>query len=273
MEKLIKNALGQWNIIKEELYKAPVDPKVPAVTPVAQPTAPTPEVTAPATLSPKDQNSQHLKGLFDQMKEHHVKKNLEQVKALKGQIKDHILKAPKGSIDFGVLGDLRESQHKGVNLDGNTRWTKRAIDHNDMAEMVNHHLGDAKSIKEIHDNHGGMKAVEALMRTMGANGDPVMYSNLKFKKPGMHEDLLDLVNPGKSAYDRQDRRHEGVLPRTYLESTPSDPKLHKKVVDTWENLYDDSDGTDGWDNPSKTKAHEDAVIARGLDKFKRHFKL
>ena len=279
MEKLIKNALGQWNIIKEELRKAPVDPKVPA-TPAVQPAAatPTPEVTpAPtptAPLSPRDQNSQHLKGLFDQMKEHHLKEDLVKVKALKGQIKDHLLKAPKGSIDFGVLGDLRENQHKGVALEGNGWRARRAIDHKDMAEIINHHLGDAKSIKDIHDNHGGMKAVEALMRTMGANGDPVAYSNLKFKKPGLHEDLLDLVNPGKAQSDRQNRRHEGVLPRTYLESTPSDPKLHKKVEDTWsDGDGEDEDGYQGWDNPSKAKDHEDAVIARGLDKFKRHFKL
>ena len=274
MEKLIKNALGQWQIIKEELYKAPVDPKVPTTPPV-QPADTTPEVTAPAltpaTLSPRDQNSQHLTGLFNQMKEHHVGEDLANALALKGQIKDHILNAPKGSIDFGVLGDLREKQHKGSPLGDIGRFSQCAINHQDMAEMINHHLGDARSIKDIHDNHGGMKAVETLMRTMGANGDPSEYSHLKFKKPGLHEDLLDLVNPGKAINDRHERRHEGVLPRTYLDHVSSNPKLDKKVEDTHEDLW--SDDNQNWDNYSIMKAHEDAVVARGLDKFKRHFKL
>lgn len=267
MEKLIKNALGQWALIKEELRKAPED----APKPIAAP-ALTPEPAPAVPAAPAVDKHAHLRGLFDELSKHHKAEDFEKTKAVKGQIKDHVLSAPKGSIDFGVLGDLREKQHKGPSIEGGGhRWPKRAVTHQDMAEMVNHHLGDVKSIKEVHDKHGGMKAVEALMRTMGANGDPEIYSHLKFKKPGVHADLMDLVNPGKSAYDRENKRHLGVLPRTYMAGTPADPALHKKVDDTWNNIYEAEDNE--WDNPSRTKAHEDAVIARGLDMFKRHHKI
>lgn len=266
MEKLVKNALGQWNIIKEVLRKAPDSPSNP-VQPL-QPEASTPAVAAaPTTAAPNFKSYNDLKPQLHEMfkkidpkagTDNHINKEIHK------NIKDSLNALPKGEVDLGDLGDMHQSYAK----DG------FRLPHNDLGTIISHHAGNARNLKEIYDKHGGIKAIETLARTMGVNGTPLHYAmsnqsgGLKLK-PNTYVDLLDLVNPGKGYSDRKDHKHLGVLPKSRYQDTPGHivKKHQKNVNDTYDKIMDHEDG---WSNKEAVDKHEDAVIARTLDLFKHH---
>jgi hypothetical protein len=253
---MIKTTIEQVSLVSEALKKAP------GSTP--PPSAPTPSNMDEA----RQANKKKLTEMFGKMNEHAVAGRSHEVNQIKGEIKNLALKAPKGSIDVGHLGMMRENH---LPISGSR---VRAFSKGDMEEIINHHLGDAKSLKDIHQNHGGDDTIRTLMHVMGANGSPRQYSNLKFNKPGVHEDLLDLIWEGKAQFDRDTQRHKGVMPRAYFTNTPVDPKLDDEVHRTGNSLWtEDEDDTLGVDRKHKFTAHENAVVARGLERFKRHHKL
>ena len=262
MERLVKSLNGQWKLVSEVLKKTPQNTTPPTTS------APSGDIN-----EQRESNHKQLSTLFNTMNDHAVSGRNDQAKAVKGQIKDFALKAPKGSIDIGRLGDMRE-QHvplKEVGRGyGGTTLNHRPLNHVDMADIINHHIGDAKGLKDIYENHGGEKTIKTLMRTMGGNGVPSEYSTLHFSKPGVHEDLLDLVNPRKNCNDRKLKRHLGVMGKAPFSSTPVDPELHKKAVDTWNVIMHHSGEGDEWENKVAVKAHEEAVVERGIERFKRH---
>lgn len=258
MEKLIKNALGQWKLIGEMLRKSPEE------TPKPAPTV-SPDMKA---------NSEKLSKLFSEQNAHVANGRAREAFETKGKIKDMVLRAPRGSIDMGHLGSMRDTQLPIKHPDG-TEWTRpeEPLHKRDMVELINHHLGDAKSLKDMHDNHGGLKTVEAVLKTMGAAADPTYYSSMKFKNPNTYLDMVDLMNPnGKSEYERNDEgsRAKGIFPKGIYSKTQSDPELHKKVHQTWESLHE---GENTHVDRGRRAAHEKATIDRAMDMFKRHHKL
>lgn len=249
---MIKTTIEQVTLVNQVLKKTPDG------TP---PEAPQPAVDMSEA---RKANSKKLTDLFGKMNEHSAAGRVGPAGEIKGQIKDLALKAPKGSIDVGHMGIMREHQLQS----GNTR---KPLSHEDMEEVINHHLSDAKSLKDIHQNHGGDDTIRTLMHTMGANGNPKQYSNLKFNKPGLHEDLLDLVWGNKADHDRSTQRHKGVMPQAPFAKTPYDPDLNAKVQKTGEALMGGGgDEEYGLDNKTITKAHEKAVVDRGLELLRRH---
>lgn len=265
---MIKTTIEQVKLVSEVLKKTP--------------DAPTPTSTAPIPSSniEEQRNANHKKftDMFNKMNDHTTNGRHDEASKVRGEIKNTALIAPKGSVDVGRLNEMRERQLMGTvtrNSQGHA-WTDhgRQVNHDDVAEIINHHLGDAKSLKDIHDNHGGEKTIEALMRTMGANGIPKNYSNLKFNKPGIHEDLLDLINPHKADHDRKKQRHKGVFQQAYFSKTPVDPELNHQVNETFDKMFEEDDnGNYGHYDKHISKAHENAVVARGIEHFKRHHKL
>jgi hypothetical protein len=178
-----------------------------------------------------------------------------------GAIKSYALGLPKGQIDLGHLGKLREG-HEEVEYN-NTNYagqpfvhTRRPVGHSDIEEIINHHVGDAPDLKHIHDHNGGVDAIETLAQTMGANGDPSDYTGFKFKNPQVHADILDLVRPGHHHHNGN-----GYRTSTY-ENTDNDPNLDQDVDDTW-------NGRSSGDK-HEVKAHNEAVMRRAVDRFKRH---
>jgi hypothetical protein len=153
---------------------------------------------------------------------------LHNIKTTRGAIKDYALKLPKGQIDLAHVGKLRESLPK---LNDKT-WAQRPMSHEDMAEIINHHFGDAPSLKHIYDHGGGVGAIETLARTMGANGMPKAYSSLKFKNPQLHHDLLHLVNPSKQSWENQHGPHI------------DDPKLSEMQTQLHRNRWSGADTHD-----------------------------
>lgn len=253
---MIKTTIEQVTLVNQVLKKTPDSPPKPAVAPVGD------------MAEARKANSGKLKELFSKMNEHSAANRIAEADGVKGQIKDLALKAPKGSIDVGHMGMMREHQLENANK-------RKPLSHQDMAEVINHHLGDAKSLKDIHQNHGGDDTIRTLMHTMGANGEPKSYSHLKFNKPGLHEDLLDLVWKGKGEYDRGTQRHKGVMPMAPFAKTPYDKDLDAKVQKTGHALMSGGDDGDeyGFDNKTITKAHEKAVVDRGLELLRRHHNL
>jgi len=256
---MIKTSIQQVSLVKEALKKTP-DNNTPATVPPAAP--PAGDMSAA-----RQANTQKFKDLFNQMNEHSVAGRTTEAHGIKGKIKDLAMNAPKGSIDVGKLGMMRERQLEPPDA-------RKPLTHADMTEVINHHLSDVRNLKDIHQNHGGDDTIRTLMHTMGANGEPKQYSNIKFNKPGIHEDLLDLVFPGKADWDRTTQRHLGVPSKAPFANTAPDPKLEEEVGRTWDDVMDVHDMHDG--SPSseaRMKAHENAVVKRGLDLLRRHANL
>jgi hypothetical protein len=224
-------------------------------------------------------NSEKLSKLFSDQNEHVANGRAREAHEVKGQIKDLALRAPKGSIDVGHLGSMRDTQLK-VKHPDSPEWKgkEHPLGEKDMEEIINHHLGHAKNLKDIHDNHGGLKTVEAVLKTVGSKADPTFYSGLKFKNPNIHLDMIDLMNPSKSEFERSQNEHgnphtrtKGILPMSPFTKTPSHPDLHKKVQQTWDTLM--NHGEDSNADQGNQAVHEKAVMDRAMDRFKRHYKL
>ena len=259
MEKLIKNALGQWKLVGEMLRKSPED---------------APKPIQPTINSDIRANSKKLSKLFSDQNEHIANGRAREAHEVKGQIKDLALRAPKGSIDVGHLGSMRDTQLKVKHPDSpEFQRGSRPLGKKDMEEIINHHLGDAKSLKDIHQNHGGMKTIEAVLKTVGSAADPTHYSNMKFKNPNVYLDMIDLLNPGKSQFEREEEgnRAKGILPKSPYSKTPANPDLHKKVEQTWDTWM--NRGQDSEEDHGNQAAHEKSVMDRATDIFKRHHKL
>jgi len=265
MENLIKNALGQWRLVSDMLRKSPEDAPKP-VQPIINP-----DINA---------NSEKLSKLFSAQNEHVIHGRAREAHEVKGQIKDMVLRAPKGSIDIGHLGKLRDTQLKITPPDsGEWKGKRQPLRDEDMEEIISKHLGDAKNLKDIHDNHGGLKTVEAVLKTIGSKANPTFYSGLKFKNPNLHLDMIDLMNPDKGnestrseGEDSHTLRAKGIFPKSSFARTAPHPDLHQKVKETWDEMKRNSAHTRDPDEVTNS-AHEKAVMDRAIDRFKRHYKL
>src|ERR1035437_4957538 len=191
----------------------------------------------------------HLTTLFQQMNGAAKVGDQAGVDLHKGKIKDYVLKTPAGGIDLGHLGKLRETSEKHV------ADNKRPMTHDDMSEMINHHAGNAKDLQDIYHKHGGEGAIETLMRTIGANGTPAQYSNLKFKDPKVHEELEGLVHGNAGISTASPLGAANLI----------DPKLQSDVDKTYDEMYETGDG----DEVKAKKDHENAVVKRSMDVFKK----
>jgi hypothetical protein len=249
-------------------------------------------------------HNEKISKMFDKLNEHAKNGDFDNMSKVKGEIKDYALKAPKGSIDLGHFTDHREEhstmdkhapKSAGWRAGGEytpeeeqqnesaRKFYQGKFKHSDFVDIINHHVGDQlKSLKQVADKRG-MGAVKGLMRAMGANCDGTEdtggYSNLKLH-PRLHYDIMDVMNPGKSDYYRKspEGKAAGLLPVSAFHRTQADPDLHQKVVDTWNNMYVDDEDPNNEDeypgsNPTKARVHEDAVMDRGLELFKRHYNI
>lgn len=241
MEKII----SQLKLVREMLKKTPND---------AVPVPP----ALPATKEAREVHKNIVADMFSDVKKHMDAGQHDETQAAIGKLKNFAVTAPKGSIDIGHFGKLSDPL-----------LTKDGHHMIDTTDIINHHLGDAKSLKDIYLNHGGEDTIKHLMRSMGANGETAQYSNFHFKKPGLHEDLLDMVNPGKAALDRENNRHLGVLPSKYMGNTEPLDHLDQEVTKAHNGFFDTIfKGEDP--THEQEEALTNAVVARGIDTFKRH---
>jgi hypothetical protein len=265
MERLIKNILGQWKIIStEDLNKAWLrSPKnsTPAKNLAeSQPTLA--QGLHAIKTSPRNGyvsgGSEHqvanrsiIKGMFDKMNDHAIAGDKKNAEATADHIRNFILSQPEGHIDFGHLNQLREGQK--------TPEGRKNISHTDMNNFFNHHLKNAKDLKEVHDKHGGLGAVESIMRSVGADGNLDFYT----AHPSVHHmlDAIDLMRPDRSNRFRESSEDYGFgkVPDVKYKGD-FDPALHKKVVSTFEDML----------SGNTPKLHENAAVNRGLDLFKRY---
>ncbi len=280
MSKLFKSALGQWKLIKSsvspngqwEILEKAIWEHAPHITKQNGCSCGTNNdmhhyscVDKHASLAPvfgpEHPVNKHITGLFGKLNGATKAGNQQAINAYKGDIRSYSLGLPKGSLDIGHLGKLREASAK--------NGATRPIAHHELAEIINHHVGDVKSLKDLHQKNGGDAALETVMRTMGANGHPEEYSHMKFKNPGVHADILDLVQPGKGG---EDRKLHGLPPADFT-STPNDPNLDSDVDRTYDDMSGSWDGEEGTHDSNLEKLHENAVVKRGVERFKRHHKL
>lgn len=206
---------------------------------------------------PHAANNSRFRGLFGNLNQAVKNQDPHRIDHYKGKIKQFALSLPKEGIDLGYLGKLRESQERLPAVSPKHRRIGsghgRAINHDDMGEIINHHFGDAGDLKELHGKIGD-EGLETMIRTMGVNGvhSSSGYSPVSFKNAKVHDDLTTLANPGKQSMfdDAPDFLH-----------TPRDPKLQKDVDTTFDTLRYTGRGL---------KEHEDAVVKRSVDWLRRH---
>lgn len=268
MANIIKTTLEQISVLadRKTLIKTRSNGQWELLTKGDDNTTPGKVPTSPVSSSPHIASNKKFAELFGNLN-HHIKEakagKTSYVNGARGAIKSYALSLPKGQIDLGNLGKLREAHDK-IAPTGNPRARRRPITKDDMAEIINHHVGDAPSLKHIHDNNGGEHAIATLARTMGANGDPQEYSAFKFKNPQLHTDLLDLVNPGKHKYEVK------AISSTY-ENTHADEPFELDVIEANHDLMaDQPDGSAGYDNDHIRKQLTNAAAKRAVHRFKKH---
>jgi len=202
---------------------------------------------------------------------------------------DHIKKAPKGSIDFGHIFDK---------VKGNPNL-KPLLGSSDFIDGLNHHLDGVRDLKDIHDHHGGVDAVEGILKHYhGAHGTPSEYSLLNFGKHNkkIHAEAQDLVNPGKGniEYEPQPLPQSSTQPPLNQQpasldpkdrpdySSHIDPELDAHAESTFDNAFYGNDDVDDDDDDDvdpdemadrRWKMHGKAAINRAMDAFKKYHKL
>ena len=273
MEKLIKSTLGQWKIIAEtELKKAWVkDPKDSSGAKrfnAAYPTLSGTDIAASKNNIHK-QNRHILNGLFSSLNSATQSGNTRQSDQAKGAIKNHVLSQNPGDIDLGHLSQHKEKQAIGAS-------GKKPFHNEDMSEFITHHLKDAKSLKDIHDNHGGVGAIEGLMRHYGSGNN--YYSSLKIH-PRINADIAHLIHAdgGIGGVGYEHESNNGLKPSEYHNSIGKIKDKHEQEVsNTFNEAIDADPESDSWMKSTHHplwKKHEDAVVKRGLEVFKDHHKL
>jgi len=261
MEKLIKSALGQWSIVSDTLNTLPQKDMT--------------TLSKTSDIAPMDPT--HNEKITDMFKAHSeaIKHgDMDKARDVKGAIKHYALTSPKGSLDIGHLSEQREGQ---ADVDDVTTrdWSAR-VTQEDMIDIINHHVGDKeRSLKNIHSKFGD-DGVKALMHSIGADGGGPRhpdYTNLKLH-PVLHHNISSLMNPGITDEWRKEDKHKGVLPfppwHKTQEDVLKDPDHTKKVDSTYDGLF--GTGDDDQFQTIPMKAHNNAVVDRGLDIFKNHYK-
>jgi len=172
-------------------------------------------------------------------------------------LSEFIRKAPKGSIDFGHIFDK---------VKGNPDL-KGVVRSSDFIDGLNHHLNGVRDLKDIHDHHGGLDAVEGVLKHYhGANGVPTQYSSLNFGKHNkkIHAESQSLV--GGTIFDDE--------PNQNLPEYEYDPRLHKETLDSWDSWMDALD--EDHESPKadqEMKRHGRSAINRAMHSFKNYHKL
>jgi hypothetical protein len=145
-----------------------------------------------------------------------------------------------------------------------------------MAEIVNHHTGDAPDLKHIHDNNGGVDAIETLARAHGAdNRSAHPYSLRSHKNPQIWADMHDLMRPDSTGSDGKITDWSTDPPILYTPTyakTKGDPALHREVEDAHGEVMG-SDWDSAGSDEKKFKRLDNATAKRAVDRFKKFHKL
>lgn len=250
-ESVSYNQHGQWELKKSEESK-----------PIAA-----------DAQSKWENHNKNLNRMFSQL--YHASFKGDETQQHANDIKNYVKSAPKGEIDIGHLGKLIEKQpfKRGSSSGGINR--RPALRHKDLAEMITPHVGDSNSMMDIWKNHGGEDALRTVLRVHGANGNNNRgYEAIGWKNPKMISDISGSMKPGRSGnvWDYDNEKNEEIHHRFDApehHATPHDPQLQQRVLETWDSMMDD----DGFGNHKNFQDHEDAVLDRAIDQFKRHHKL
>jgi len=187
------------------------------------------------------------------------------------KVTDFIKKAPKGSIDFGHVFDKIK---KNPSL-------KHITDQSDFLDSLNHHLDGVRDLKDIHDHHGGLDAVEGILRNYHGHGGESTYIPLHL---GKHNQKIiaesnDIMYPGKGKWMHDPRfsikEDDGTEldPSKRIQYEPHfDQGLNKEVADSWSNVMEEV-GPDFKSGHPGFDAHQDKVIHRAMDTFKKYHRL
>lgn len=172
--------------------------------------------------------------------------------------------APKGSVDFGDIFHIAKNDPSGK--------VKDLVKGSDFIDHLNRHLDGVKDMKDIHDNHGGLDAVEGILKNYhGANGIPSEYSSLNFGKHNkkIQAEAQDLVFPGKGSGEYSGTKDPADRPdySSHIDST-LDADVHKTMDDA-QNASDPFHNS----NWHLWKKHTKAAMARAMDAFKKYHKL
>jgi hypothetical protein len=150
--------------------------------------------------------------------------------------------------------------------------------HAQVRDLIREHAGDVNSLDHFHQRHGGNDALKGLMQANGSNGTPHKYldhTNRLFKIHGIDEDLQDLVNPGKgkpypSTQTTPTPGYSGKFSDSHkILYDPSVNPLHRAVDDTFAPYVESVGDPDDPDSIERSREHENAVINRGIEIFKK----
>ncbi len=188
------------------------------------------------------------------------------VAGARGAIRSYALGLPKGQIDLGHLGKLREKSDKFTAPTGSPYkrpQAARPITHEDMEEIISHHVGDAPDLKHIYDNNGGDGAIETLGRQTGADGlNEVSRYKASFKNAKIPASIADLMRPGHGVVDDNGNYIEGDYKDTH-----ADPQYQKEVEQAHDALTHMGQYAD---HAKIMKELDDAAAKRAVHRFKKH---
>lgn len=298
-EKLIKNNLGQWKLLKDSMapLKKAIWEKAPHIrnsncicggamrgdgmhhyscvdaNASGKPFTPT-----------KAQFDNHVKlsDMFHNAHKARVANNHGDAEAYTNQIRNLINSAPEGDIDLGGLHKLK-TQHDGskdYRHDG--RFTDR-----DYLRAANKHIGDGvKSLKDVHDRHG-IDAVKGLARAHGVYNDDYGGTESLDERPfGQHNRLRPLSGDVEAFFDGNYGNHKPLdevdtsTPgaRAYVQLDPDGHSMNDEETKEWDTARNKTwDAFDDWiahsDDEDKKNAYEEAAVDHGVHDFKRHHKI
>jgi len=199
-----------------------------------------------------------------------------------GAIRDLVNNASPGSIDLGHLSYLQNKAADAFKASDMPHHGGLRFSHEDLRNAFDRHLDDSvKNLKDVHDHHG-IEAVKGLSRAIGANTDPYHegkhgptvfhdHDNLALKPHLVgdvqalnlgaygHHKTVSATSPGDILYYEYD--NSNAKPKDDA-TTARHEALNDKVSSTYE------DALSG--DLRKLKAHEDAVVDRGVAHFKHH---
>jgi hypothetical protein len=285
MERLIKNALGQWKILKQNtLNKAWVDDESQS-TPARKLAQTHPTLAHAfygkgprANFEQQMENRKKLDGMFKGLKDAYDGGSSRAVDHHLANIRGLVSSTPTGQIDLGHLSKKQDeiAGHIAPMMDSgklltNSHNTFDRYSHNDLLHAFDKHLGDIDSLKELHDEHGE-DAVAGIARAHGSHID--YYGDTAFKQHTNLKDKNNLLGDVHAFINGAYGHHANIVPsqtdhaEPYFEWAPGgshDPDNEKNgeaVTHAWHQFLD-NDAT-----RSASRDFDNAVVKRGMSNFK-----
>ena len=283
MEKLIKNRLGQWKLVKAWLRPGQ-ETEAGMADEFGRRNKMGDVIYLRGRKSAKDKiNPSYNKKITDMYHgivqgisansrraiEHHTQ-----------QLRDFLHQAPKGSVDLEHLSRAHDAYKQS---DPKGHW-QHVFSDKDYLDAVDRHISDkaSNSLKDVYDEHG-MNTVKGIARAHGINNNPYHEENMGdgLKTPLHPRKRLkhlagDVQAFVEGDYGRHKVRKEPDKMNSFYDLVsgqkpyPDTDRHDKKISDLYDKMYDIDDDGEYYNH---IKTLERAVVDRGEHTFRQKHKV